>query len=239
MILQSLTCIFHFRNHYRVKLCCDKYRFRASDKPMIKPTLANQRATSSILIYNNANNNNCCCCQVDIAYHDLFSKISCIMPLDSELQCYPLLFLFYLIFCLFIAILCIFAIKYTLLYQFVIYFIVITALWELLFNYYRYYTTFNCIQTLQNHEATYKYYCSIFLRFSVYGIFFIILFSILFLYDYTQSNYLMIIWWILFLVIIGMHCLANIYLIQTFCNILLKQYKAIAGMFHIELYINS
>ena len=240
IILMACSCGLHFYSHYHLQFCCCSKSKQNNNpwmnttttttnkngKKMIKPTLSNQRTTSSILIYNNANANNCGCCQIDIMYKELFYKISCFKAKQTDLQCYPLLFLIYHIFSLLIAILTIFTAKYSILYMTLIFFIIISILWELLFNYYRYYSTFHCVQTLNNNDNSYKYYCKIFMKFSIYGISFFILFSILFLINYQQKPLLIIIWFILFLLLTISNISANIYCILTSTNLIISQYES-------------
>eukprot|EP01084_Bolivina_argentea_P280264 479271_1 len=233
IIFMIFSCILHFYNHYRLRNCCCNNEATMSNKWLNnnnqKHVNRHIKNKSSVMIYNNMDSNNCCCCHIDIKYDRILSKIACIAPKNTELQCYPMLFLFYLIFCVFIAILiCILSQIETNANYYqdcIIYLIVMSIVWEFVFNYYRYYTTIHCVQTLSKTDST--LYSKILFHFFAYSFIFLILFSFLFVINY--STYIFI-WWLLFIIIICIHCLSNCYFILKFGYTLIKQYESIAEL---------
>ena len=220
IVVMICTCIMHFCNHYRFKKCCCCKQTSPTKRVLHK-------RTSSVLIYNNMNSNNCWCCQIDIKYKHILSKFTCIIPLDTKLKCYPLLFLLYLKVTVSVAIssiLLLYADNNYRLESVIVYFIIFNSAWEMLLNFYRYYTTIDCIQNLSTEINSFKYYCRIFLRFSIYGLILLILCTFLFIIRYTEN--MIIIWWVLVISAISVYFVSNSYFIIKFSNILIDQYNA-------------
>eukprot|EP01083_Nonionella_stella_P013354 37608_1 len=221
----TVSCILHFYSHYQFINCCCPNTKRTRFPPT---KMGHHRSISTkrssilqhIQIYNNRQSNNCCCCQIDIMCDEILSKISCVSSKNEDLQCYPLLFLCYLVFCTSIGILTLFVSSSS---DITLYLIGMSIIWELLFNYYRYYTTLRCVLTLSNTEENCALYTSIAVKFIVYAMLFMTCFVL-------SLIKLPSIWWCLITFVVLVHCVCNSYFIVRFSRILITQYESMREM---------
>eukprot|EP01084_Bolivina_argentea_P189227 325478_1 len=104
-----------------------------------------------------------------------------------------------------------------------LYLIGVSIIWELLFNYYRYYTTLRCVLTLSNTEENCALYTSIAVKFIVYAMPFMTCFVL-------SLIKLPSIWWCLITFVVLVHCVCNSYFIVRFSRILITQYESMREM---------
>lgn len=213
--------------------------------------------STPIAIYQ-SNKNNCCCCSIDIKGSALCQwKHFCCIVINNdgadENMLFPIVYFYYMIFAMISTLIVFFLLvlnlnefeekvhmainpTMTLLHQIIGYSIMVLCLCESLFNFYRFWSTKQCAQTLSNSSSA----CVVIKRYAIYCVLFVLFYGISIEMNYnfiTVGKQLHIIFrWVSIFIVIMLHLLFNVGSIYGFSKILIDQYQAIRGMLFMLLY---